>query len=366
MRKKESLFNEDEVIDLIFENDKKIKNKKIYKLEEAITPRILAYAGKKTKQVAKDVGKGLLNFAIFNMICRTITERLNKTWGLKRATGDVVKDIYQKALIVLSFFYKSKYKLILIRGFSKYYSWDLAMAIIFVYEGFKNDNGITYGIRSAYKITPDIMKQKIDDFYTKIMNKRVTLNMLTLDIDDKDAAADKSREIGGKFGDTGVDINSLVSWYKTKLNSMAGGPLDMIRDIGRFKLSKTPKVETLNYLTALESALVEVNKIWPNKLNSAEINTVRDAIEKNLSTVQFKKPQDIKDDTGKILNISASRGIVSINTLFTLEKIQPPNDKILKAKIIFCLVLRELKASPLNLRVTQEIVSRVDFLSKPI
>lgn len=359
-KKRVNAFDQGNIIDLIFESDKKIKNQKIYKLDEAVTPKVLSFAGKKVKQAGKDIGKGILNFALFNKICRTIAEKLNKTWALKRATGNVVKEIYQKALIVLAFFYKSKYKLILIRGFSQYYSWDLALAIIFVYESLKNDKGIIDAIKNAYTVTPDIMKKQIEDYYNKITTKILSISLLSLDVIDKNAQIDKSREVGGGFGDTGIEVNKLVDYFKTRSTNLSN-PMTFIRDIERYKTTKRPKTETVAYLDKLMTALNDIEGYWNSKLSGTKKDDIQKAIYNGQDEVKFPRPVDIKDDTGKNINIASVTGIVNINDNFVLSKIKD-KPQINKPKIIFCLLLYDFKASPLELRTTEQIIEKIDFL----
>lgn len=359
MAKNKNLFNEENVIRMIFENDKKV-----YSLDENLLTSAAKYTGNKIKQAGKDIGKGLLNFAAFNFICRVIAEQLNKSWALKRATGQIVGNIYQKALIVLSFFYKSKYKLILLRGFTKYYSWDLALAIIFIHEGFENQKGITFAVKSAYGVTPDIMKQKIELFHEKIKSKRVVLNMLSLDVVDKDAVIDKSREVGGKFGKIAIETDKIAAYFK-RFFAKLSNPDTFIRNIDKYKRLGGSSPETIAYLDMLTTTLNDINAYWDSIMSPSVLIEVKDAIYRGQAEVKFTRPKQIKDSTGKIIDISSTGGVVNINSAFILNDIQNPDAEIMKTKIIFCILLKELKSSPLELRATKEIISKIDLLKNP-
>jgi hypothetical protein len=355
---KKNFFNEDDIIKMIFENDKKI-----YNLDEAVLDTALKYAGNKSKQVVKDFGKGILNFAAFNFICRVIAEQLNKNWALKRATGQMVGEVYQKALIVLSFFYKSKYKLVILRGFSKYYSWDLALAIIFVYEGFKNEKGIAFAIRSAYGATPNIMKQKIELFYEKIKSKTIVLDMLSLDVVDKDAIADKSREVGGKFGKIPIETDKIAIDFK-RFSATLSSPTTFIRTIDKYKTRNSPNAETTAYLDMLITTLNKIETYWNNPVSTGIQGDIVDAIYRNQGDILFVKPRTIKDDAAREINVQTG-GTVTMQIGFNLSKIQDSTtaiSNIMKAKIIFCILLKELKNSALELRATREIISKINFL----
>ena len=359
MIRKKNLFNEDDIIRMIFDNDKKI-----YNLDENLFTAAAKYTGNKIKQAAKDIGKGLLNFAAFNFICRVIAEQLNKNWALKRATGQIVGNIYQQSLIVLSFFYKSKYKLVILRGFSKYYSWDLALAVILIHEGFENEKGVAFAIKEAYSTTPDKMKRKIEDAYNKIKNKTYVISPLSLDVVDKNAAIDKTREVGGGFGKIAIETDKIAIDFK-RFSVTLSSPTTFIRTIDKYKTRNSPNAETTAYLDMLVTMLNEIEVYWDSVMPPSTLMDVKDAIYRGQAEVKFNRPKEIKDSTGLKIDIARTSGIVNINANFILNDIQNPDANIMKAKIIFCILLKELKSSPLELRATKEIISKIDLLKNP-
>ena len=193
--KKDKIINEKKVIDYLFKNKNNLYDIDNYLTNEGIldtAKKLSSVDGVKElgKTIAKSAGKAVLNFAAFNFICSNIASNMNKTWAVKAQANAIIKQLYPDAMRVLAFFYKSMYSLIIVRGFKKYYSWDLAMAAILLYKSSEEDRGITYAYSESKKITPTILKDEILDFSRKIQDKRLTVDPLTKKVISTDTRED--------------------------------------------------------------------------------------------------------------------------------------------------------------------------------
>lgn len=180
-------FNEEKIIDFIFENknsnknidnsffyENKIKTKRVYNEYEGPMDKIknagdaLAAAGANTlKNMAKAAAKNLVSFGAFKVICKQIAKALNKDLATKKAALIQIKARYNDSMDVTRFFLKAKktmYPILLMRGYKEFYSWELAMACIIIYEseGISEiwNNVRSFNINSLQKITE--FKEKID------------------------------------------------------------------------------------------------------------------------------------------------------------------------------------------------------------
>lgn len=190
IKNSKNIKDEKKIIDYIFENKSNIYNIDAYLINEAGFFDTVKNAATNPQQfyknTGKDMAKSVLNFAMFNSMCGNLAANLNKTWAIKAQAYAIIKDIYPKAMQVLNFFYRSKYALIIWRGFKKYYTWDLAMATILLYEGYKDDKGIMYAISQSKKTTPADFRTKINEYHGKIKSGALTINRLTKDVEDSE------------------------------------------------------------------------------------------------------------------------------------------------------------------------------------
>lgn len=226
--KKDKIINEKKVIDYLFEN----KNN-LYDIDEYLTNEGAFDVMKKAssvegikelgKTIAKSAGKAVLNFAAFNFICSNIASNMNKTWAVKAQANGIIKQLYPDAMRVLAFFYKSMYSLIIVRGFKKYYSWDLAMAAILLYKSSEEDRGITYAYSESKKITPTTLKDEILDFSRKIQDKRLTVDPLTKKVISTDTREDGFGRDRDRYdrGDIFGDDKKISAEDQKKINAIA-------------------------------------------------------------------------------------------------------------------------------------------------
>lgn len=207
-RKNKNIIDEKKLIEYIFEDKKNIYTIDKYLINEVGFLDTIKKAATQPKQFFKDEGKDMaksvLNFAMFNSICSNLAFNLNKTWAIKNQSYAIIKDIYPKAMQVLSFFYRSKYALIIWRGFKKYYTWDLAMAAILLYEGNRDDKGITYSVSQSKRTTPSDFRSKINEYFNKIKSGQLKVNRITKDIEgDEESSGSGGGSFGGDSGSGG-------------------------------------------------------------------------------------------------------------------------------------------------------------------
>ena len=357
-------ISDEKIIDFVFKENNNLYGVNDYLKKNEINEGIFDVAMKgfnniknpkeAFKKDAKDAGKALLNFLAFNKVCKNIAANLNKNWALKRQTGDMVKDVYKQSLLVLAFFYKSKYKPIIWRGFNQYYSWDLALASIFLYESFKNNSNMTYAYSQSTKVTPVILKNKILEYQKKITSKILDIDRTTLDVIDADAVEYGGRGGGGFFSGGSDDrLDKLVTIMKPNMLKFIT-PLLLIAEYERIKTLKDTEGFTesdLKYIDNIIEALNELNKIW-KKVTGKPNQDLGKAITLSRSTMKFGDLFSLKDSSGKELKIDATRpgdNKVSIENDFNIENVTGADSQKIKLKIMYSHILYYLKAKSVSL-----------------
>jgi hypothetical protein len=343
-------LNEEKIINLVFENNKNLYKPLDYISEAGILPSLktITNPSDATKRDAKDSGKSILNFMAFNKICRNIAASLNKNWTLKRATGAVVKDIYQQSIVVLAFFYRSKFKLIVWRGFNKYYSWDLAMASILLYESYKNDSGISYAYTESAKVSPTSLKDKITSYFNKIRNKTLSINTTTLDIEDADAIADGSRDRSDTYNAKNEADELITTISNVKLLGLSSTTPDTIKKLYQNeKARKTWSAETNTYIDNICIALDEIQGFW-NNVTAPDTDELEEALKKSLGFIPFAMSGNpsIVDSSSDIITfgIGGTVNVVDGSDLNDIKGMNPRgiDAKKIKTKIIYSYVRNKL------------------------
>ena len=340
-------YSDEKIIKLVFEDKESLYDSLNYMTEADLLDRVTNPKGA-LKRDAKDIGKSLLNFLAFKKICRNIAASLNKNWALKRAVGQAVKDVYQQSIVVLAFFYRSKFKLIIWRGFSEYYSWDLALASIFLYESYKNDNGIAYAYGQSRKVTPQSLKSKIQEYHTKITNKTLFINK-ALDVEDAEAVETGGRE-RGIFG-AKSKIDNIITIMRPKMRSL-NDPDALMAEYQRLK---TISILTLDptdiaYIDEIIIALTEIKLNWI-RMGGAFMREMSLALVNRETMVALNLPIGLilKDQAGLEIKFeSGSR--VSIASGFSMEKLATAPIEKNQVKLMYAYIRYHLKNSALDLK----------------
>lgn len=311
-------INEEKLISLIFEN----KNN-LYDLKNSIytefTGAALDSAKEKAKVELKDAAKGILNFAAFNIICERVAKNLNKTWQLKNTTGNMVKDIYKESILILRFFYSSKYKLIVWRGFTKYYSWDLAMACILMFESFKNDKQISYALQQAKNINPAFLKNQIIDFYNKIKNKTIIIDPKSLDVVDTTASLDGSRSTSSIAGTSKIEVDKIILFLKPQAYEKP----EQLKNILEVFRSRGTNAETQTFINNCSVKLDTFEAEW-NSISNATSTLFKNEILRSYIVLPFaNRIITILDRGGNKISIPTSTTAPTIVDVgFNFESIQ--------------------------------------------
>ena len=365
-------YSDEKIIKLVFEDKKRLYDSFGYINELANPLSAATQPGKFAKDEGKDAGKSVLNFLAFNKICRNVAASLNKNWTLKRTVGSMVKDIYLQSIVVLAFFYKSKFKLIIWRGFNQYYSWDLAMAAILLYEGYKDDKGISYSYSQSTKVTPQMMKEKILEYFGKIRTtKSLTISPITLDVVDGDAiSSDSSGSSAATGGGAGNDaMSKLITIDLNRLPNAT--PADLILKYEEFK--KNASGTTLEHFENCIAILEELNNVWSRGLASTEISEIADSLKQSkpfISMIYTGGNSTTLEDANK-KKIFITNNEIKIDKDFSLKEIVSVNAKPIpglikkyKFKIMFSYLRYNLDPEnkkiidPVILAISNKLVSK--------
>jgi len=309
------------------------------------------------KQSAIKAASGVKNFLVFNTVCTNIAKKLNENWAAKRQLLPVINSIYTKTMVVLTFFYKSNLKIIIMRGFKKFYSWDLALAAIFIYESFL-EKGID-AKQASQKANFQTLKQKIEEYYSKITSKQLTINPITLQIRDSEGGETsffnrKNREdrISGSDSSglgSSVDksINDFASAIKGQRDLFSGGQIKNI--ITKSKLSDSEK-------KLIESNISTFIREFGSPIKPTNSRNYIDLISEYFSINKrfFNGLSEIKDNNGNILKIGTD-GLAEIPTNFNFSKII---DDEQRKKMQLFFIYNSIKDEPLKKKFN-EIIKEV-------
>jgi hypothetical protein len=308
---------------------------------------------KKGMAALANIGTGVKNFAVFPSVCTIIARKLNESWGTKTELLVVLNQIYKKSMVVLTFFYKSNLKAVIMRGFKTFYTWDLALAAIYVHESFA-ENGMD-AKKAAAGTNLLIMKQKIEEYHNKIITKRLIRNKSSqvIDTEASQTTSSSSPFKDEETEDTTTDQSAIISDLAEKIKDLVGGANKNLLDgnlVTLIDTSKLPDTQKREIKLAINKANGLFNRPIPSGERGKLLNNIgkfygenknKGQIFTNMATIVGSDGTNIATFGSKV---SGSAGAVYIgNAALNTIKDQTQKNKM-ELIVLYCYLPTDLQS----------------------
>jgi hypothetical protein len=215
-------FDQNKIIEFIFENNKKQIDFDKYVFNEGP-------AFDKLKDKVKDMGKAVVAVAAFRMICMYLSVVLNRNWQTKKRAFPIIKSIWKESMEVLRFFLNSSnLDKPLYTALQSFYSWELSMAAILIYEAFRDGKGISETKKRIKSLDPEDFKTYINSYAEKIKSGAIGINKFTYKVEEYGSGGSPgsggpggSPGPGGSGSITSADISKIFNFLKNPTSPLA-------------------------------------------------------------------------------------------------------------------------------------------------
>lgn len=337
-------IDENKLIEFIFENKNKTNDLEEYVFNEG--PGL-----DKLKTKVKNIGKGLVAFATFRFICMYLSVILNRNWQTKKRSFPIIRSIWKESMEVLRFFLNSSnLDKPLYTALQSFYSWELSMASIIVYETLRDGKSISEAKQRIKSLSPEDFKTYISQYAAKIKDGSIGLNKITLKVEEYGGGGGGGG--GGRGGGASIstmDISRIFNFLSNPVSLRSTEPPIKKEYTGDYLIFIKLFREAKNKITGLSSDAIKGLEQIIDSLTSnvSNWNSMSSADASLIMTMMKSGPikfpsNDMSDGTKDIVY---STGDYSVPDDFNFSKVSDAggrmalDEKHLRLKFMFLFAL---------------------------